>query len=62
MASEDKNRTPDIEEELALPQPMARQATLFSPRVKLGAVFVLIAGALVYFAFTAFGGATVEFR
>ena len=39
----------------------ARTSTLMSPRAKLGVAFVLVAGALVYFAFTAFQGATVSY-
>jgi cytochrome c-type biogenesis protein CcmE len=39
----------------------ARTSTLMSPRAKLGFAFVLVAGALAYFAFTAFQGATVSY-
>ncbi len=39
----------------------ARTSTLMSPRAKLGVAFVLVAGALIYFAFTAFQGATVSY-
>ena len=39
----------------------ARTSTLMSPRAKLGVAFVLVAGALIYFSFTAFQGATVSY-
>ena len=39
----------------------ARTSTLMRPRAKLGFAFVLVAGALIYFAFTAFQGATVSY-
>ena len=39
----------------------ARTSTLMSPRAKLTVAFILIAGALAYFAFTAFQGATVSY-
>ena len=39
----------------------ARTSTLMSPRAKLGVACVLVAGALIYFAFTAFQGATVSY-
>ena len=38
-----------------------RTSTLMSPRAKLSLAFVLVAGALVYFAFIAFQGATVSY-
>ena len=62
MADPGKNNeelTP--EEEFDVPATAARPATLFSPRVKIGVVFALVAVALAYFAFTAFDSATVEF-
>ena len=40
---------------------VARTSTLMGPRAKLGFAFVLVAAALVYFAFTAFEGATVDY-
>lgn len=39
----------------------ARTSTLMSPRAKLSFAFVLVAGALIYFAFIAFQGATVSY-
>ena len=39
----------------------ARTSTLMSPRAKFTFALVLVAGALVYFAFTAFQGATVSY-
>ncbi len=39
----------------------ARTSTLMSPRAKFSFALVLVAGALVYFAFTAFQGATVSY-
>ena len=39
----------------------ARTSTLMSPRAKLGVACVLVAGALIYFAFTAFQGAPVSY-
>ncbi len=39
----------------------ARTSTLMGPRAKLGVAFVLVAGALAYFAFIAFQGATVSY-
>lgn len=47
--------------EAKAPAPMARPATLFSPRVKMTVVFLLIAAGLTYFAWTAFGSATVTY-
>ena len=38
-----------------------RTSTLMSPRTKLSLAFVLVAGALIYFAFIAFQGATVSY-
>ncbi len=39
----------------------ARTSTLMSPRTKFAVALVLVAGALAYFAFTAFQGATVSY-
>ncbi len=39
----------------------ARTSTLMGPRAKLAFAFILVAGALAYFAFTAFEGATVDY-
>ncbi len=50
------------ESDLILSEPTAKSATLFSPRVKLGFVFVVVAAGLVYFALTAFDSATVNFN
>lgn len=65
MGPDSHDRTPGadrgFDEDLNIPQPVARPATLFSPRVKLGIVFVLIASGLVYFAATSFGSAAVNF-
>lgn len=41
--------------------PVARQSTLFSPRVKIAVVFLLVAAGLTYFAWTAFASATVNY-
>ncbi len=54
--------TENIEDDIFLPQGTAKAATLFSPRLKLGIVFVLVAAGLVYFGVTAFGSATVRFN
>ncbi len=62
MNLDDQNRLSDIDEEIEFPRSIAAPATLFSPRVKLGVVFVLIASGLIYFAATAFGSATVNFN
>ena len=43
------------------PAPLARSSTLFSPRVKMGVVFLLIAAGLTYFAWSAFGSAQVTY-
>ena len=61
MSSEDNRQEPNVEDEILLQPIAARPATLFSPRVKLGIVFVMIAAGLVYFAFTAFSSATVNY-
>ena len=61
MSIDDQNPIAEFEQDVELPQPVARPATLFSPRIKLGIVFVLIVGGLVYFAATAFDSATVTF-
>lgn len=61
MDNNDKTPINDDYEEIELPQAIARPATLFSPRIKIGIVFALVATGLVYFAFTAFGSATVNF-
>ncbi len=52
----------NIEDEIFDASPSARTATLFSPRIKIGIVFVLIAAGLVYFGVTAFDSATVRFN
>ncbi len=41
--------------------PAARTSTLMGPRAKLAFAFILVSAALVYFAFTAFEGATVDY-
>ncbi len=56
------NPEPEVEDEILYPKPTARQATLFSPRMKIGIVFALVAAGLVYFGVTAFDSATVEFN
>ncbi len=61
MPTDSNDPKTQIEDEIFLPKTIAKPATLFSPRVKLGVVFSLIAAGLIYFAFTAFGSATVEF-
>lgn len=62
MSIDDQDHIPETDQDIELPQPLARPATLFSPRIKLGIVFVLIASGLVYFAATAFDSATVNFN
>lgn len=63
MTSDDQqNREPQLENDFIVERPAARPATLFSPRVKIGLVFALIAAPLIYFAFVAFDGATVNFN
>jgi cytochrome c-type biogenesis protein CcmE len=62
MASDEtKPAVPPASERPAEAPSAPRPATLFSPRVKLGVVFLLIAAGLTYFAWTAFGSATVSF-
>jgi cytochrome c-type biogenesis protein CcmE len=62
MSVDEQIHIPRTDQDIELSQPTARPATLFSPRIKLGVVFVLIASGLIYFAATAFGSATVEFN
>lgn len=50
------------DDDLLLPVPSAKPATLFNPRVKLGIVFVLVALGMSYFAWTAFSSSTVNFH
>ncbi len=61
-ASPDNGPQANVEDELFADQPSARTATLFSPRLKIGIVFVLIAAGLIYFGVTAFDSATVRFN
>lgn len=62
MATDDQKPGPNIEDEILAPQPAARSATLFNPRMKLGIVFALVAAGLIYFGVTAFSSATVNFE
>ena len=63
MTTDDQQkREQELEDSVLLEQPTAKTATLFSPRVKLGLVFLLVAAGLVYFAVLAFDGATVNFN
>ena len=61
-SNDQQQQGPDLDPE---PAPdaasRARTSTLMSPRAKLGFAFALVAGALVYFAFIAFQGATVSY-
>lgn len=61
-SDQDTRQSSNIEDEIYLPQTTAKTATLFSPRLKLGIVFVLVAAGLVYFGVTAFTSATVRFN
>jgi cytochrome c-type biogenesis protein CcmE len=45
-----------------VPGSVAKSATLFGPRAKLAIAFVLVAGALIYFAVIAFQSATVNYK
>ena len=58
--NDEKQPDPDLESTPIEDSP-ARTSTLMSPRAKLGFAFVLIAGAVAYFAFIAFQGATVSY-
>lgn len=62
MTTGPDSHNPQPEDSLQAPQSTARPATLFSPRVKLGMVFVMVTAGLVYFGFTAFNSATVNFN
>ena len=63
--TQESNDTESQQEQQLNPPPVAgstaRTSTLMGPRAKLGIAFVLVAGALAYFAFTAFQGATVSY-
>lgn len=60
--NQNSNSGSNIEDEILFPQATAKAATLFSPRVKIGIVFVLVVAGLVYFGLTAFSSATVRFN
>ncbi|HIF72247.1 MAG TPA: cytochrome c maturation protein CcmE [Dehalococcoidia bacterium] len=60
MTEENNDQQHDIESTPVVVTP-ARTSTLMGPRAKLAFTFVLVAGALAYFAFTAFQGATVDY-
>ena len=59
-SNDQRQQGPDLKSAPAADSP-ARTSTLMSPRAKLGFAFVLVAGALAYFAFIAFQGATVSY-
>jgi cytochrome c-type biogenesis protein CcmE len=62
MRTDDQDLKPEIPVEDEPVATLARPATLFNPRIKLGIVFVLVAAGLIYFASTAFDSATVRFN
>ena len=57
----DQQQQDPYPESAPVPVSTARTSTLMSPRAKLTFAFVLVAGALIYFAFVAFQGATVAY-
>lgn len=61
MTTDDTNLKSDDLDDIVLPQPISRPATLFSPKIKLGIVFGLVAAGLGFFAFSAFSGATISY-
>ncbi len=57
MTTPDKPTVPEV-----APAPVARPSTLFTPKTRALFVLVVVAGALAYFAFIAFRGATVNYH
>lgn len=62
MKNDKDSQNNSVGDDLFVTEPTAKTATLFSPRVKLGIVFALVAAGLVYFGVTAFSSATVNFN
>ena len=60
--SEEQHETPESQPGTTPPDSLANSATLFGPRAKLAIAFVLVAGALVYFAVIAFQAARVDYK